>query len=77
MDLAAGENISVIEAQAEDSQGQIFPLTVEHFSAVPNFSWLKQVVVKLPDAIANKTEVRISLKFRGNEGNKVTVKVKP
>jgi TolB protein len=77
MDLAAGENFSVIEAQAEDSQGQIFPLTVEHFSAVPNFSWLKQVVVNLPDAIANKTEVRVNLKFRGNEGNKVTVKVKP
>jgi len=77
VELSAGETASVITAQAEDSVGQIFPLTVEHFGAVPNFAWLKQVVVKLPDAIANSGEVRISLKLRGTAGNKVIVKVKP
>jgi uncharacterized protein (TIGR03437 family) len=77
IELSQGEPLSVIEAQAEDSVGQIFPLTVEYYGAVPNFSWLKQVVVKLPDAIANSSEVRMSLKVHGTAGNKVIVKVKP
>jgi len=77
IELSPGEPLSVIEAQAEDSVGQIFPLTVEYYGAVPNFSWLKQIVVKLPDAIANSSEVRMSLKVHGTAGNKVIVKVKP
>ena len=77
MDLAAGETTSVIVVEAEDSLGQVFPLTVEHFGAVPNFSWLKQIIVKLPDEIANKVEVRVSVKLRGVASNKVNVKVKP
>jgi Tol biopolymer transport system component len=78
IDLAPGETSSIIEAQAEDSLGQVFPLAIEHFGTVPNFAWLKQVVVKLPDAIANKVEVRVSLKVRGGSlSNQVIVKVKP
>jgi len=75
--LGPGETASVIQAQAEDPGGQIFPLTVEYFGAVPNFSWLKQIIVKLPSEIANNSEIRISLKVRGTEENKVTVKLKP
>ncbi|HEX6715838.1 MAG TPA: FG-GAP-like repeat-containing protein [Pyrinomonadaceae bacterium] len=77
VELGAGETLSVIEAQAEDSVGQVFPLTVEYFGSVPSFDWLKQVIVKLPDAIANSGEVHVSLKVRGVAGNQVTVKVKP
>lgn len=77
IELGPGETSAVITAQAEDSLGQIFPLTIEHFGAAPNFAWLKQVVVKLPDGIANSVEVRVSLKLRNTAGNKVNVKVKP
>ena len=78
VELNPGENASsVITAQAETSLGQVFPLTIEHFSAVPNFSWLKQIVLKLPNEIANSNEVRVSLNVRGTNGNKVIVKVKP
>jgi hypothetical protein len=31
----------VISVEAEDSLGNVFPLTVEFFGAVPNFPWLK------------------------------------
>jgi hypothetical protein len=75
VELGAGETSSVITAQAEDSVGQIFPLTIEYFGAVPNFGWLKQVVVKLPAEIAGSVEVRVSLKLRGTAGNKAIVKV--
>jgi FG-GAP-like repeat/FG-GAP repeat len=77
VDLGAGETTSVIQAQAEVSGGQTFPLTVENFRPVPNFNWLKQIVVKLPAEVANNSEISISLKVRGTEGNKVIVKLKP
>ena len=77
LDLGPSETLSVIEARAEDSLGHIFPMTIEYFGAVPNFPWLKQIVVKLPDEIANKVEVQVSLKARGFTGNKVILKVFP
>jgi hypothetical protein len=78
VELNPGENpASAIQAQAETSTGQIFPLTVEHFGSVPNFTWLKQVVVKLPNEIANSNEVRVSLKVHDTPVNNVIVKVKP
>ena len=78
VELNPGENpASAIEAQAENSTGQIFPLTVERFGSVPNFTWLKQVVVKLPNEISNSNEVRVSLKVHDTPGNDVIVKIKP
>jgi hypothetical protein len=76
VELGSGETSSVIVAEAEHSNGQIFPITVEFFGSVPNFAWLKQIVVKLPTEIANSSEIRVSLKVRGNAGNKVVVKLK-
>ena len=76
VDLGAGETLSVIEAVAEVPGGQVFPLTVEFFGSVPNFAWLKQIVVRLPNEIANSSEIRVSLKVRGTVGNKVIVKLK-
>lgn len=77
IDLGPGETSSVIEAQAETSGGQIFPLTVEFFGPVPNFPWLKQVIVKLPTEVANSVEIRVTVTVRGIAGNTVLVKVKP
>ena len=78
VELNPGESAaSVIEAEAETSLGQVFPLTLEHFGAVPNFGWLKQIVLKLPNEIANSNEVRVNLKVRGTASNQVAVKVKP
>ena len=77
VELLQGESISAITAQAEDSLGQVYPLTVEAFRAVPNFTWLKQIIVKLPNEIANSNEVRVSIKLRTIDSNKVIVKVKP
>ena len=76
-DLWPNEPSSVLTAEAEDSLGTIFPLTIEAYSPVPNFPWLKQIVVKLPDEIADKVEVSVSIKARGATSNKVVVKVKP
>ena len=76
VELGTGETAAVIQAQAEDG-GQTFPLTIENFGAVPNFSWLKQIIVKLPTEVTNSPEIHVSLKVRGTQGNTVTVKLKP
>jgi hypothetical protein len=77
LELNQGEPISVITAQAENAAGQIFPLTVEYFGAAPNFSWLKQVIVKLPVEIATGVDVKVTLKNHDTAGNTVLLKVNP
>ena len=74
--LAAGETASAVTATAEDSLGAIRPLEVEFVGNVPNFDWLKQVVLKLNDQIAaGNTKIRITL--HGVTSNAVTVNIKP
>ena len=77
VELGAGETLSVLEAEAEAPGGQTFPLTVEFFGAVPNFPWLKQIVVKFPNEVANSSEIGVRLKVRGTSGNQVVVKLTP
>lgn len=73
--LAAGETASAVTATAEDSQGTVRPLTVEFVGTVPNFPWLKQVVLKLTEQIApGDTKIRISL--HGETSNAVLVGLK-
>jgi plasmid stabilization system protein ParE len=77
LDLGANENLSAVTAEAEDSLGNVFPLTIESLVAVPSLPWLKQLIVKLPDEIANKIEVRVRIRARGFASNQVIIKVKP
>ena len=77
LELRQGAPLTDIVAQAQTSTGQTFPLPVEYFGTVPNVSWLKQVVVKLPDEIANSNEVNVSLKTGLFVSNTVTLKVQP
>lgn len=74
VELLSGENSAVVTALAEDSQGS-YPLMVESVRKVPNFNWLTQVVVRLPDQLANKDEVLVSIALRGIASNKALVKL--
>ena len=77
VNLTPGENTSVVTAQAEDSQNRVFPLTVESVGKVPRFNWLTQVVVKLPDELADAGEVRVGINLRGVSSNKAPLRVGP
>ena len=76
LDLHGGENLSVITVQAEDANLRIYPLTVEYVGRVPQFDWLSQLIVKLPDEIANAGEVRVYVTLRGVRSNKVLVNIR-
>ena len=75
VDLLPGENLSALVVQLEDNQNRIYPLVVEDVRKVPNFDWLSQLVVRLPDAIDSEGDFRISLTLRGVTGNKPVVTI--
>jgi uncharacterized protein (TIGR03437 family) len=76
LELMPGESISVVTAQAEDSAHLIYPLTVEYVGKVPNFDWLTQVNVRLPDGLAGKGDVLVSVSVRGAMSNKVIIGIR-
>jgi len=69
-DLMPGE---VITVQIVDVLNRSYPLVVEDVRKVPNFDWLTQIVVKLPDSIDLQGDYRISLTFRGTTGNNAAI----
>ena len=76
LELRAGEDLSVVAAQAEDAAHRIYPLQVEYVGKVPTFDWLTQVVVKLPDTLPSATDVWVSISLRGAVSNKALVNIK-
>jgi hypothetical protein len=77
INLSTGEDVSVITAQAQDSQNTTYPLTVEFVAKVPGNEWLTEVVIKLPNQIAVTGDLWISISLRGVQSNKVFVTIKP
>jgi hypothetical protein len=76
LDLMPGENASAVTAQARDSQSRNYSLNVEFVGKVPTLDWLTQVIVRLPDELANAGDVWISIKLHGQTSNEVLFGVK-
>ncbi|HEV7682660.1 MAG TPA: metallophosphoesterase [Pyrinomonadaceae bacterium] len=73
LELLPGENISAVTAQAEDAQHNIYPLTVEFVGKIPQYDWLTQIVVKLPDQLGSSSDVWVSVSLRGATSNKALI----
>jgi len=73
IELLPDETASAIMVRLEDNQNRIYPLVVEDVRKVPNFDWLSQIVVKLPDSIDSEGDFHISITFRGVTGNKPVI----
>lgn len=76
LELRPGESVSAITVQAEDAQQRSYSLTIESLSIVPNFPWLNQVTVKIPDELQGVGDVVVSVSLRGNKSNKVPLKIR-
>jgi beta-glucanase (GH16 family) len=77
VDLLPGDDASVVTAEARDGQGHSFPLTVENVVKVPNFEWITQVVVRLPDELTSLSEAQISVRARGQLSNEALIRLTP
>lgn len=66
---------SFVTVQAENAQLQVFDLPVESTARVKNLSWMSQVTVRLPDALAGAGNVNISVTVRGKVSNKAPIQI--
>ena len=72
--LLPGEDKSAVTVNAENTQGTIFNLTVEHVGEQAGVPGTKQVVIKLPDGVAGDLWLTVSI--RGLTSNRALVKIK-
>jgi Tol biopolymer transport system component len=71
------EPASAIIATAEDSQGTIFPLTVESADFVSSGFWVQQVVVRLNPQITTPGDYKIKFTLHGTPSNTVVLGLRP
>lgn len=69
--LQPGEPASVVTAEAQDGQQQVYPLTVEHVGEVPERPWATAIIVRLNEAMGDPGDVLIRVKYRGLNSNRV------
>jgi beta-glucanase (GH16 family) len=75
IDLVAGDDSSVVTAQAKDPLGNTISLPVEAVVKVPNFYWLTQVIVQLPDSLANLSQFTVTVTYRGQTSNSAIIQL--
>jgi len=62
-------DLPFVKVQAEDQQHHLFDLPCEATARVRNLSWMSQVTVLLPDALAAAGDVNITVTVRGAASN--------
>lgn len=73
MEIIVGETVPPPPTvQAEDAQHRLITLPVEFVGKVPGAGWLTQIVVRLPDELANAGEVQVRVSFRDRTSNTAT-----
>jgi endonuclease/exonuclease/phosphatase family metal-dependent hydrolase len=76
LEFLPGETLSSLSVRATDSRGLSFDLPVERAAKVPNFSWLTEVIVKLPDDQSIIGDLTMVLGIRGTVSNAARVSIK-
>ena len=76
LDLSPGEDYSSITCIAEDVEHRSYPLAVEYVRAVPQFDWLRQIIVRLPDELAGRGDVSVIITVHELTSNRVIIKVR-
>lgn len=76
IDLLPGETASAVTARARDSRSRSFSLTVEFVGKVPGLDSLTQIIVRLPDELAQAGDVWVSVSLHGQTSNEVLFNVK-
>ena len=73
LQLAPGEGIEAVTADAEDESHQVYSLKVEYVGPVPDLSWATSVVVRLNDQLGDVGDVLVRIHYKGNASNRVRV----
>lgn len=73
--LLGPADLPFVTVQAEDTQQRLFDLPCEATARVKNLSWMSQVTIRLPDALAGAGELNVSVRVRGKESNKAPLRI--
>ncbi len=73
LNLLPGDTAASITAEAEDGNHIRYPLTVEYVGAVPDFSWMTAVIVRLHDNLGDVGDVLIGITLHNESSNRVRV----
>ena len=73
--LLGPADLPFVMVQAEDTQQRVFDLPVEATARVKNLSWMSQVTVRLPDALAGAGNVNVSVRVRDMVSNKAPIRI--
>jgi len=76
LDLLTGETVGSVTARATDSRGISYDLAVEQVRKVPNFSWVTEVFVRLPEDQSISGDLLVTLSMRGFNTNTVRIGVR-
>jgi glucose/arabinose dehydrogenase len=76
LELLSGENSSAVIVQATDATLSVYPLTVEFVGNVPDFDWLGEVVVRLPDNLPANQDLWVTITLHSKISNKVRFRMK-
>ena len=68
-------DLPFVTVQAEDAQHHVFDLPVEATARVKNLSWMSQVTVRVPDALAGAGELNVKVRVRGMVSNGALVRI--
>ena len=77
IDFLPGDDSSIVTVQARDAQNNAFVLPVEAVVKVPSFNLLTQVIVRLPDQLANLNQVTVTVTCRGQTSNPAIIQIVP
>jgi uncharacterized protein (DUF1800 family) len=85
LELLSGEGVNAFSAEAEDSAGVRYPLTVEYVGQVPpatdalgnttDFRGISMIIVRLNDAMGDLGDVLIRLNLHGMSSNRVRLAI--
>lgn len=73
LSLAAGESFSAVQADAEDGEHRLYPLTVEYLGPVPDQPWATSITLRLNDDLGDVGDVLVRITYRGVSSNRVRV----
>jgi len=68
-------DLPFVSVQAEDTQQHFFTLPVEATAKVKNVTWMSQVTVRVPDALAGAGELNIKVTVRGVVSNAAPLRI--
>lgn len=66
-------DVAFVTVQAEDSQQHVFNLPVEATGRAKELTWISQVTIRLPDALAGNLNVTVTV--RGKASNKAPIRI--